>query len=118
MIGVFCREKDRGVSFDECARCAKCLPAPVIRSLKQYDFVYKRNVYHVNDVIGCLRKAYYSRKEPPVDVFHPSVLFLTPEGALSDDEFSASRLPSGLSQRVDGLHLVDFSLASDSVVPQ
>jgi len=71
VIGVFCKEKDKGVTFEDCANCAKCLPAPVIRGLKQHDFVYHRNVYHVKDVMGCLRKAYYGRKESHADIFHP-----------------------------------------------
>lgn len=71
VIGVLCEEKNEGVTFENCANCAKCLPAPVIRSLKQHDFVYHRNVYHVKDVIGCLRKAYFNRKEPQNDIFHP-----------------------------------------------
>lgn len=70
MKGVLCPEKGK-ISFEECANCAKCLSAPTIRGLKPYNFVFKRNVYHVNDVVGCLREAYCNRKLLQPDVFHP-----------------------------------------------
>lgn len=105
MIGVYCQKKNNGVSFDDCASCAKCLPAPVIRSLKQYEFSYHRNVYHVNDVIGCLRKAYYDRKEPQDDVYHPlEKLVAFKRGKLFEGMVSSSRwqeLNGSLTYKID-----------------
>lgn len=105
VVGVFCKEKGKGVSFEDCANCAKCLPAPVIRSLKQYDFAYQRNVYHVNDVIGCLRKAYYNRKEPQADVFHPlDRLVAFKRGKLFEGLVSSTKwkeLPGSLTYKID-----------------
>jgi len=64
VVGVYCEEKRKGISFEECMVCSKCLPTQIIKSLRVYENKPKRNVYYVREVIACLRKAYFDRKCP------------------------------------------------------
>ena len=70
VVGVFCEKNREGVSFEDCAKCAECLPAPIIGSLRIYENKKPRNVYFVRELVSCLRKAYFERKEQPQDHFY------------------------------------------------
>lgn len=70
VVGVFCEKIHEGVSFEACAKCAECLPAPIIGSLRIYENKKPRNVYFVTELVSCLRKAYFDRKERPKDHFY------------------------------------------------
>jgi len=60
MSGIWCNFKQRRVSWEECKECAKCLPSQVIERLRK-DFVLEPNRYGITELVGCLRKAYFSR---------------------------------------------------------
>lgn len=64
VIGVLCEKIGTRVTFEECQECAKCLPAIIIKTLRKFEFKKERNSYSVGEVVGCLRKAYFERKEP------------------------------------------------------
>lgn len=70
VVGVFCEKNHERVTFEDCEKCAQCLSAPIIRSLKIYRNKKPRNVYFVKEIVGCLREAYFERKEPPKDHFY------------------------------------------------
>ena len=67
VAGVFCEVKKEKVSFEYCMSCSECLPTPIIKSLRTFNLKYERNVYYLSEILGCLRKSYYNRKENHVD---------------------------------------------------
>ncbi len=105
-IGVYCEPFKKGVTFEECESCAKCLPAPIIRSLRTYDYRPERNVYYLREVIGCLRKAYSDRKERPPDKFLTLLeLYRCKRGGIFEnmaDKSHWKELDGSLKYNVDG----------------
>lgn len=69
-IGVWCEKKVKGITFEECQECAECLPAIVIKSLRRFEHTKERNSYSVGEVVDCLRRAYFERKEPPENPYY------------------------------------------------
>lgn len=106
VIGVYCEQRRQGITFEECQECAKCLPAIVIKTLRKTDFTKERNSYAVGEVIDCLRKAYYERKEPlPTQYFTLSTLLSMKRGKLFEGLLDSTRwqeLDGTLPVNVDG----------------
>lgn len=106
VVGVFCEKNRKCISFEECANCAQCLPAPIIRSLRIYDSKKPRNVYFVREVVSCLRKAYFERKEPPKDHFYKMrELISIKRGKLFGGMASSAHwqeLPGSIDYEIDG----------------
>ena len=61
-FGVLCNTKGR-ISFEECEKCAKCLPRPLIRAIKPENRPNRLGYYGVKEINGCLRKAYFNRTQ-------------------------------------------------------
>jgi len=106
VVGVFCEQREMHVTFELCASCAQCLPAPIIKSLRIYDYVPQRGVYYLKEVIGCLRKAYMTRKASQVET-HLSLrsLYAIKRGKIFGNMVDGSRwkeLDGSLSFKVDG----------------
>jgi len=59
-LEIFCKFKNRKIPFEECVKCGKCLPSPIIKKLGK-EFVFEPNRYGVTELTGCLRKSYYYR---------------------------------------------------------
>ena len=106
VIGVFCEKQQKELTFEDCAKCAACLPAPIIRSLRKYEYKKKRNEYSVSEITGCLRKAYFERKEPPKNQFYTlKDLFLMKRGKLFEGMFSSTKwqeLDGSIEYEIDG----------------
>lgn len=80
VVGVNCLDKGN-ISIEECMMCADCLPAPYIRSLKQYNNPPNPRKYGIRELIGCLRQAYYRRTIGIRDEYKPlNVLWMMKRG--------------------------------------
>jgi len=62
VTGVYCSQINAKISFDECSACARCLPAPIINALREYEYKPERNTYYLAEILCCLKKSYYQRK--------------------------------------------------------
>jgi hypothetical protein len=106
VIGVNCEPFKKKVTFEECGACAQCLPAPIIKSLRRYDYQPERNVYYLREVIGCPRKAYFDRKSKPTDKYlRLHELYRWKRGEIFEDMADRSRwtqLDGSLKYKVDG----------------
>jgi hypothetical protein len=104
VVGIYCEETKKGISFEECMACSKCLPTQIIKSLRIYENKPKRNVYHVKDVIGCLRKTYFGRKYPKDEFLRLTDLYRIKRGELLGAIFGHGwiELPGSLPFVVDG----------------
>jgi hypothetical protein len=68
IFGVLCDTQGR-ISFDDCERCAKCLPRPLIKAIKPNPSEQKSGYYGVKEINGCLRNAFFRRTEKRRDVY-------------------------------------------------
>jgi CRISPR/Cas system-associated exonuclease Cas4 (RecB family) len=106
VVGVYCEEKSKGISFEECIACGKCLPSQLIKSLRVFDYKPIRNNYYVREVIGCLRKAYFERRNDSGDTYLTlKELYPRKRGDLMGKitgENGWDELPGSLSYNVDG----------------
>lgn len=106
VVGVYCEEKSEGISFEECIACGKCLPSQLIKSLRIFEYKPVRNNYYVREVIGCLRKAYFERKNSGCDTYLTlKELYPRKRGDLMGKITGASgwnELDGSLSYNVDG----------------
>jgi len=104
VVGVFCKVGNKKVSFDDCMGCSKCLPAPLIKSLRIFENEAKRNIYYLAEIIGCLRKAYYERKSPRDKHLSLEDLYRKKRGKLFSkiaDSTGWQELPGSLSYAID-----------------
>jgi len=107
VIGVFCEKKNVRITFEECQKCAKCLPATIIKTLRIFErHTKQRNSYSVSEVVNCLRKSYFERKEPLQDQFYTlkSLLSMT-RGKLFEGLLDSTRwqeLDGSLEFDIDG----------------
>ena len=119
--GVYCEPYKKRVTFDECALCTQCLPASIIKSLRIYDYTPPRNTYYVKEIIGCLRKAYFTRKSAPVDTYLTlKSLYAIKRGKIFGSMVDGSRwieLDGSISFDVDGED-VKLTARLDSYDPQ
>jgi hypothetical protein len=68
IFGVLCNTEGK-ISFDDCERCAKCLPRPLIKAIKPIPSEQKSGYYGVKEINDCLRKAFFRRTEKRKDVY-------------------------------------------------
>jgi len=119
--GVYCEPYKKRVTFDECALCAQCLPASIIKSLRVYDYTPQRNAYYVKEIIGCLRKAYFTRKSASIDTYLTlKSLYAIKRGKIFGNMVDGSRwteLDGSIPFKVDGED-VKLTARLDSYDPQ
>lgn len=63
MIEIWCNFKQSRIKLEDCIKCGKCLPPPIIKQLAK-DFIFEENRYGVTELVGCLRKSFFLRKSP------------------------------------------------------
>lgn len=104
IVDIWCKKNGGRIPFEQCVDCAKCLPSKMIESLKKYEHEPKRNVYYVKEVIGCLKQAYYKRKQPSSKAFTLNSLYSMKRGQLlgAITDKSYSEFTGELSFNIDG----------------
>jgi len=84
-IGVSCPYRGK-ISIEECMECGNCLPRPLIKSLKMYDYPPKCGTYGLKEIIGCPRLSFYKRIIGVPDEYKPlHVLWSMKRGKYLDD---------------------------------
>jgi hypothetical protein len=60
---IWCNFKQQRISFEECIKCAKCLPQEVLQKIfKEFgESEFQPNAYGVTELLYCLRQSYYRR---------------------------------------------------------
>ena len=102
VIGISCEEFGE-ISIEDCIKCGHCLPAPLIKSLKQYDNAPTLGKYGIRELIGCLRQAYYKRTIGVRDEYKPLfVLWMMKRGKYLEQVARGT----GYNE-LEGIHLVD-----------
>ena len=85
VVGVCCPDKGE-ISLELCMECGDCLPRPLIKSLKMYDYHPTHGTYGLKEVIGCPRLSFYKRTLGVPDEYKPlHVLWSIKRGKYLDD---------------------------------
>ncbi|MHA1972649.1 MAG: CRISPR-associated protein Cas4 [Candidatus Hodarchaeales archaeon] len=102
MIGVQCTDGSE-ITFEECMACGKCLPAPYIKALKQYNHQPYPGSYGIRELVGCLRAEYLRRITDPKEEYIPlEALWKMKRGKLLEKISDAT----GYNE-LEGIYLVD-----------
>jgi hypothetical protein len=99
LIGFKCKHKNADVPFDECLKCATCVPRFVVNSIKQintHDY-HKGDVITATSLLGCLRETYLTREfDYYADIEN---IFYSWRGTLSHKVFEAPNLDNWLTEQ-------------------